>query len=84
MLIFGDRHLHSILLSTRPTTTEGTPVAAASSGRRSPTTPSPALPQEPIRRRLVLGGLINEYERLGRSPGQTLWPNSGTPQGNTA
>ena len=35
MLIFGDRHLHSILLSTRPTTTQGTHVAAVNSGRRS-------------------------------------------------
>ena len=53
-LIFGDRHLRSILLSTRPTTTEGTPIAGPS--------------QEPIRRRLVLGGLINEYEQAGQKP----------------
>ena len=52
MLIFGDRHLRSILLSTRPTTTKDTSVTAARSGRRSPTTPSPALP----RSRPVLGG----------------------------
>lgn len=63
MLIFGDHHLHSILRSTRPTTTEGTPVPAARSGRSSPTTPLPGPSHEPIRRRFVLGGLINEYEQ---------------------
>jgi hypothetical protein len=65
MLIFGDRHLHSILLSTRPTTTEGTPVAAANSGRRSPTTPSPALPRSRSGAVSSSAGLINEYEQAG-------------------
>jgi hypothetical protein len=63
MLIIGDRHLRSILLSTRPTTTEGTPVATANSGRRSPTTHRRPFPGEPLRRRPVFVGLINEYER---------------------
>ena len=43
---------------------EDTPVAAANSRRRSPTTihrrPFPGADQAP-----VLGGLINEYERAG-------------------
>jgi hypothetical protein len=65
MLIFGDRHLHSILLSTKPTTTEGTPIAAANSGRRSPTTPSPALPRSRSGAVSSSAGLINEYEQAG-------------------
>ena len=80
MLIFGDRHLHSILLSTRPTTTEGTPVAAASSSRRSPTTPSPALPRSRSGAGSSSAGSSTNTSRLGRSPGQKPWPNSGTPQ----
>jgi len=84
MLIFGDRHLHSILLSTRPTTTEGTPVAAASSGRRSPTTPSPALPRSRSGAGSSSAGSSTNTSRLGRSPGQRLWPNSGTPQARHA
>ena len=80
MLTFGDRHPRSILLSTRPTTTEGTPVAAASSGRRSPTTPSPALPRSRSGAGSSSAGSSTNTSRLGRSPGQRLWPNSGTPQ----
>ncbi len=52
--------------STRATTTDGAPIAAASSARPGPARPdySPAdLSQEQIKHRLVLGGLINEYER---------------------
>jgi hypothetical protein len=80
MLIFGDRHLHSILLSTRPSTTEGTPVAAVSSGRRSSTISSAALPRSRSGADSSSAGSSTNTSRLGRSPGQRLWPNSGTPQ----
>jgi hypothetical protein len=45
-----------------PTTTDDDPIAAASSARPGPTTLSPTS-QERIKRRPVLGGLLNEYER---------------------
>jgi hypothetical protein len=82
ILIFGDCHLHSILLSMRPTTTSH-PFAAASSCRRSPTTSSPALSQEPISRRLVLGGLINEYEQAGYKPWSKAVAEFWHPQGSS-
>ena len=63
MLIFGERHLRLVLAGTRPTTTDAAPIAAGSSGRPDPTTPVADLSQEQIKRRPVLGGLINEYER---------------------
>jgi putative transposase len=64
MLIFGERHLRLVLAITRPTTTDAAPTAVGSSGRPGPTTLSlTSLGQEQIKRRSVLGGLINEYER---------------------
>ena len=54
MLIFGDRHPHSILLSTRPTTTEGTPSqlpAPAAAARRPHRRPFPGADQAPARPR---------------------------------
>ena len=62
MLIFGERHLRTILAQYEPITTGGDPIAAASSARPGPTTrrgPLPQADQAPP----VLGGLINEYER---------------------
>ena len=63
MLIFGERHLRRVL----------TEYAAHYNGRRPhrsrqlrpprPDHPVPDLFQERIKRRTVLGGLINEYER---------------------
>jgi putative transposase len=63
MLIFGRRHLNSVLAQ----------YAAHYNGRRPhrsrqlrpprPAYPVPDLSQERVRRRPVLGGLINEYER---------------------
>ena len=63
MLIFGQRHLQTILA----------PYEAHDNGRRpyrsrqlhppQPDHPSADLSQERIRRRPVLGGLISEYER---------------------
>jgi putative transposase len=63
VLTFGVRHLRLVLPATRPTTTGGAPIAAGNSGRPGPTTLSPTLSHERIKRRSVLGGLINEYER---------------------
>jgi putative transposase len=65
MLIFGDHHLHSILWSTRSTTTEGTPRPSCQVRPQQPDDPIAGPSHEPIRRRFVLGGLINEYEQAG-------------------
>jgi len=62
MLIVGERHLRTVRPGTRPTTTDDGPLAAASFAL--PARPPVAdLSQQRIRRRPVLGGLINEYER---------------------
>jgi hypothetical protein len=45
-----------------PITTDGDPIGAASFARPGPTTLS-RTSQQRIKRRPVLGGLINEYER---------------------
>ena len=44
MLIFGQRHLRTILARMRLTTTDDAPIAAASSARPGPTTLSPTSP----------------------------------------
>jgi hypothetical protein len=48
--------------STPGTTTGSARTAAARQGRRAPDHPIPVLPAQPITRRTVLGGLINEYQ----------------------
>jgi putative transposase len=63
MLIFGQRHLQTIL----------TPCEAHYNGRRPhrsrqlrpprPDYPPPDLSQQRLRRQPILGGLINEYQR---------------------
>ena len=62
MLIFGQRHLRTILPSTRPITRDD---AHRSRQLRPPRPDHPItdLSQKRIKRRPVLGGLINEYER---------------------
>jgi putative transposase len=80
MLIFSQRHLRIIL----------TQYQAHSNGRRPhrsrqlqpprPSHPVADLNQERIKRRAILGALINEYERTHTSPGQDQWLNYGTPQ----
>jgi hypothetical protein len=55
-------HLSSVLAEYEATTTDDGPTAAATSARLGPTTPAPTPPQEWIRRRAALGGLINKYE----------------------
>src|SRR6266851_4657380 len=67
---------------TRPTTTDGAPTAAGSSARPARpalTIPLADLSGERIKRRRVLGGLINEYERVAledqvNAGGQVLEP----------
>ena len=78
MLVFGARHLRTILAQ----------YAAHYNGRRPhrsqqlrpprPGHPVADLSQQRIKRRPVLGGLINEYEPRKR-PGQEQRPSSGTP-----
>lgn len=66
MLIFGQRYLRSTWPSMRPTTTDGGPIAAHRSRQLHPPRPGHLvtdLSQERIKRRPVLGGLLNEYER---------------------
>ena len=78
MLIFGERHLRRVLAEY-----------TAHYNRRRPhrslklRPPRPDAPvREPIRgrirRRPILGGLINEYEAAPETAGQTPWPSSGT------
>ena len=63
MLIFGDRHLRTILTHLGGPVQRAAPlISAVSSARRGPITPSRDLSRERIQRRPVLGGL-NEYER---------------------
>jgi transposase InsO family protein len=63
MLIFGERHLRSVIAGyarhynrRRPHRSRGLPPPR-------PDHPLAGLPRERIKRRPVLGGLINEYER---------------------
>jgi len=63
ILIFRERHLRTVLAQYGA---HYQPSAATSSATTSPTTPRPSAPdldRQRIRRRPVLGGLINEYER---------------------
>ncbi len=63
MLIFGQRHLRTILAQYEAHYNGRRPIAAASSARPWPDHPVADLSQERIKRRPVLGGLLNEYER---------------------
>ena len=64
MLIFGQRHLRTILAECEVHHNGRRPTAAARSGLHGPTILSPTSPRsERIKRRPVLGGLVNEYER---------------------
>src|SRR5947209_215107 len=64
MLIFSKRHLRTVLAEYEAPTTDDDPIAAASFAHPGPITPVADLSQQRIRRRPVLGGLINEYERV--------------------
>jgi len=61
MLIFSERHQRSVLAEHAQHCNERRPTEAASSARPGESVTD--LSQERSKRRPVLGGLINEYER---------------------
>ena len=63
MLVFGQRHLQTILAQSEAHYNGRRPIAAASFARPGQTTLPLTSPRERIKRRPVLGGLISEYER---------------------
>ena len=81
MLIFGQRHLRAILGQYEAHYNGRRPHRSLQLQPPRPDYPVADLSQERIKRRPVLGGLINEYERPHRNRGQDWWPSSGTPQG---
>ena len=63
ILIFGERHLRAVLAQFSAHYNGGRPHRALSLLPPRPDHPAPNLDHRRIRRRSVLGGLINEYER---------------------
>ena len=80
MLIFGVRHLRTILAEYETHYNGRRPHRSRQLRPPRPDHPVADLSQERIKRRPVLGGLINEYERADRSPGQDRRLSSGTSQ----
>ena len=62
MLIFGERHLHRVLTGYAAHYNTARPHRARQMGPPRPTSPAPDPVRGRIRRRPILGGLINEYE----------------------
>jgi putative transposase len=63
MLIFGERHLRSILAQYARHYNGRRPHRSRQLGRPARPLRRRPLPAEAIQRRSVLGGLLNEYER---------------------
>jgi putative transposase len=63
MLIFGERHLRTVLAQYEAHCSGRRPHRSRQLHPPRPDHPAAGLTQERIRRRPVLGGLINEYER---------------------
>ncbi len=80
MLVFGERHLRSVLAKYARHYNGRRPHRSRQLHPPRPDHPAADLSQKRIRRRPVLGGLLNEYERPRKSPGQDPWPSSGAPQ----
>jgi putative transposase len=62
MLIFGERHLHKVLAVYAAHYNTARPHRALGLRPPRPTSPVPEPVRGPIRRRPILGGLLNEYE----------------------
>jgi putative transposase len=84
MLIFGERHLRAVLTQYEAHYNGRRPHRSRQLHPPRPDHPPANLFQKRIKRKPVLGGLINEYEELRRRPGQGRWPSSGTPQARSA
>ena len=63
MLIFGQRHLRTVLAQYAAHYYGRRPIAVGRSAHPRPDHPPADLSQQRIKRRPVLGGLINEYQR---------------------
>jgi putative transposase len=63
MLIFGERHLRAILAEYEDHYNRRRPHRSRQLHPPRPDHPAADLSSERIKRRAVLGGLINEYER---------------------
>jgi len=63
MLIFGERHLRSVMAEYARHYNGRRPRRGRQLGPPRPDHPVAGLTKERIKRRPVLGGLINEYER---------------------
>jgi putative transposase len=70
MLIFGQRHLRLVLAEYLRHYNGQRPHRARELRPPQPTHPVPTLNYEQIKRRPVLGGLINEYERADKTAAQ--------------
>ncbi len=64
MLIFGERHLQSVLAGYQAHYNGRRPTVAVSSALPGPNHPVADLSHKRIKRQPVLGGLLNEYERV--------------------
>ncbi len=79
MLIFGERHLRAILAQYEKHYNGRRPYRSRQLRPPRPDHPVADLSEKRIKRRPVLGGLINEYERAAQRPGQEQRLSSGTP-----
>jgi putative transposase len=82
LLVFGQRHLRTILAQYEAHYNARRPHRSRQLHPPRPDHSAADLSQERIKRRPVLGGLINEYERACiKAQIKVQWPHSGTPQG---
>jgi len=81
MLIFGQRHLRTILDEYEAHwLTDGAPIAASSSNRPGPTTLSPTFPRSGSSAGPSSAASSTNTSEPHRSQCQDRWPSSGTPQ----
>jgi hypothetical protein len=80
ILIFGERQLRTVLAQYGAHYNGRRPHRAQRLLPPRPDHPAPDLDQQRIRRRPILGGLINDYERAAKTAGQHRQPSSGTRQ----
>ena len=83
MLIFGQRHLRTILDEYEAHYNGRRPNAACSSNRPGPTTLSPTFPRSGSSAGPSSAALSTNTSGPHRSQGQDRWPSSGTPQVQT-